>query len=81
MWADVETHAGELCIQIRQRPIQVIHGCRLREDDIIATVAIPSLNMPGAEAHVATEIDEQQGDYDDQRSLHDSGNCRHGLTI
>jgi hypothetical protein len=43
VWADVKTHASEMSVDIRKRSINIIDEVRLGKNDVIVTVAIPTL--------------------------------------
>ena len=48
--ARCENACRSLRVEIRQRPVQVIHDGGLRKDDVVAAVAIPALSVHRAKA-------------------------------
>jgi len=44
MWPDVKTHASEMSVNICKRAINIINEARLGKNDVIVTVAIPTLH-------------------------------------
>ena len=60
MWTNVKADSSEPRVDVGQRPIEIIEGARLREDEVVATVAIPALNVRRAKPSVAPDIDQHE---------------------
>jgi hypothetical protein len=43
VWADVKAHASDMSVDICKRSIEIIDEARLGKNDVIVTVALPTL--------------------------------------
>ncbi len=60
MWTYVKTDSRDPRVDVAQRPVEIIESTRLREDQVAATVPIPTLDVRRAKPTVAPDVDQQE---------------------
>lgn len=77
----MKTDSSDPGVDVGQRPVEIIEGVRLRENDVVATVSIPALDVRRAKPCVAPDIGQHEHKQYEHETLHNKRSSRDALTI
>jgi|SRR5882724_6693885 len=76
VWTYVKPDSSDPRVDVCERPVEIIEGTRLREDEVVATVSIPALDVRRAKPSVAPDIEQHENKEYEHQTLHKKRNSR-----